>query len=45
MIRDAPDDGRKALKILREYYRGSSNPRVITLYTELSSLEMESEKV
>ena len=44
IIRDAQDDGRKALKILREYYRGSSKPRVISLYTELTSLKMGSEE-
>ena len=36
--RDAADDGRKALKILREHYVGSSTPRSISLYTELTSL-------
>ena len=44
IIRDAQDDGRKALKILREYYRGNSKPRVILLYTELASLKMGSEE-
>ena len=38
IIRDAKDDGRKALKILREHYLGTGKPRVISLYTELTSL-------
>ena len=40
VMRDAADDGRKALKILREHYASQSKPRIITLYTELTSLEM-----
>ena len=38
IIRDASDDGKEALKILREHYLGRSKPRVIALYTELTSL-------
>ena len=38
VMRDAADDGRKALQILREHYAGSSTPRIISLYTELTSL-------
>ena len=40
IIRDAKDDGKKALKILRDHYIGSTKPRVIALYTELTSLKM-----
>ncbi|XP_048575805.1 uncharacterized protein LOC125557333 [Nematostella vectensis] len=40
VMREATDDGRKALKILREFYASQSKPRIITLYTELTSLEM-----
>ena len=36
-MRDAKDDGRKALKILRYHYMGKSKPRVLSLYTELTS--------
>lgn len=36
---EAADDGRKALKILRDYYAGKGKPRVIGLYTELTSLQ------
>ena len=39
IIRDAKDDGKKALEILREYYLGKSKPRIISLYTELTSLK------
>ncbi|KAG1933834.1 hypothetical protein F2P79_020360 [Pimephales promelas] len=39
VMRDAADDGRKALKILREHYAGTGKPRVINLYTELTSLQ------
>ena len=38
IMRDAKDDGRKALKILRNHYRPTGKPRVITLYTQLTSL-------
>ena len=37
-MRDAVDDGKKALKILREHYAGTGKPRIISLYTELTSL-------
>lgn len=39
VMREAADDGRAALKILREYYAGKGKPRVISLYTELTSLQ------
>lgn len=38
VMRDANDDGRQALKILRAHYASPSTPRVISLYTELTSL-------
>ena len=38
VMRDAVDDGNKALKILREHYAGGGKPRIISLYTELTSL-------
>ena len=40
VMRDAADDGRKALKILRDHYAGKGKPRVISLYTELTSLQI-----
>ena len=38
VMRDALDDGRKSLNILRSHYAGNSKPRIIALYTELTSL-------
>lgn len=40
VIREANDDGRKALRVLREHYQGKGKPRIIALYTELTSLQM-----
>lgn len=40
IIRDAKDNGKQAIKILREHYLGTSKPRIIALYTELTSLKM-----
>ena len=46
IIRDAKNDGRRSLEILREHYLGSSKPRIIALYTELCSMKIgESESV
>lgn len=42
VMREAADDGRKALQILRDYYAGKGKPRVISLYTELTSLQKSS---
>ena len=42
VMRDAKDNGRKAMKILRDYYLGCSKPRIISLYSELTSLKMNS---
>ena len=39
-MREARDDGRKALAILREHYLGRSKPRIIGLYHELCSLNI-----
>ena len=38
VMRDARDKGREAMQILREHYVGGSKPRIISLYTELTSL-------
>ena len=38
--REAKDDGRKALAVLREHYHGKGKPRVIALYTELTLLKL-----
>ena len=40
VIREAKDDGKKALDVLREHYQGKSKPRIMALYTELTSLHM-----
>lgn len=37
-MRDAADNGRKALEILKQHYQGDGKPRVLSLYTELTSL-------
>ena len=44
VMRDARDDGRAALKILREYYAGSGKQRIITLYTTLTNLSKQSDE-
>ena len=44
VMREAPDDGRAALKILRNYYAGKGKPRIISLYTELTSLQKSSKE-
>lgn len=41
VMREATDDGRKALKILRSHYASQGKPRIIALYTELTSLKKE----
>ena len=38
IMRDAKDDGRKALEILRSHYAGKGEQRCITLFTTLTSL-------
>ena len=45
IIRDAEDNGKKALQILREHYLGTSKPKIISLYTELTSLKMGEDSV
>ena len=44
VMRDAVNDGRKALKILRAHYIGTGKPRIIALYTELTTLKMATEE-
>ena len=44
IMRDAKDDGRKAMKLLREHYAGKGKPRVISLYTELTSLSKKADE-
>ncbi|XP_060907353.1 uncharacterized protein LOC132984488 [Labrus mixtus] len=44
VMREAADDGRKALQILRDHYASKGKPRIIALYTELTSLKNKSEE-
>ena len=44
IIRDAKDKGKEALQILRNHYLGTSKPRIISLYTELTSLKMAADE-
>ena len=46
IIRDAADNGREALKILRNEYASHSKPKIVSLYTQLTMIEMaENESV
>ena len=45
IIRDAKNDGKKALEILKLHYQPKGKARVITLYTQLTSLIKGSESV
>ena len=40
VTREAKDDERKALGVLREHYQGKGKPRIIALYTEPTSLQI-----
>ena len=42
IMRDAKDDGRKALAILRQHYAGHGKQRIISLYITLTSLSKQS---
>ena len=44
VMREAKDDGRKALEILREHYAGRGKPRVMALYGTLLSLVKRSDE-
>ena len=41
IMREASDNGREALGILRDHYVGKGKPRIISLYTELTLLRKE----
>ena len=41
IMRDAKDNGREALRILREHYASKSKPRIISLYSRLWSLDKQ----
>lgn len=38
LIRDAKNDGQKAIEFLRDHSLGESMPRILSLYTQLTSL-------
>lgn len=40
-MKDAKDQGKEAVEILREHHLGKSKPRIVSLYGELASLKME----
>ena len=42
IIRDAKNNGRHSLQILRDHYLGSTKPRVISMYCDLTSLKLGS---
>ena len=42
VMRNGKDNGREAFKILRNHYAGCGKPRIITLYTQLTTLKKES---
>ena len=44
IIRDAKNDSKKALNILREHHLPRGKPKVIALYTELTSLRKQPEE-
>ena len=41
IMREASDNLREALRILCDHYAGKGKPRIISLYTELTSLKKE----
>ena len=44
IMRDAKNDGKKSMAILREHYAGTGKPRMIALYSQLCSLTKQSEE-
>ena len=44
IMRDAKDDGKKDLQILKEHYMSQGKPKVIALYIELTTLEIGREE-
>lgn len=44
VMREADNDGRKALKILREHYQSNSRPKIVSLYMQLIKIEMEKDE-
>jgi hypothetical protein len=44
IMRDAKDDGRKALEILRQHYAGHGKQRIISFYITLTSLAKQKDE-
>ena len=44
-MREASDNGREPLRILRDHYAGKGKPRIISLYTQLTSLKTKNRMV
>jgi len=44
IMSDAPDDGRNALKILKQHFASTEKPRVLKLYEELTTLRMNTDE-
>ena len=44
ILTDAFDDGRKALEILRDLYKDTGNPRILTIYNNLSNMKYISDQ-
>ena len=40
-MKDAKDQGKEAVEILREHHLGKSKPRIVSLYGELASLKIK----
>ena len=40
-MRKTSDNGKEVLRILRDHYAGDGKPRIISLYTKLTSLKKE----
>ena len=40
IMRDAKDNGREALRILRSHYVSTEKPRILTLYEQLTTIQM-----
>ena len=44
VLNDAPDDGHKALQILRSHHQSTEKPRILSLYNQLTTLQMEKDE-
>ncbi|GAB1598815.1 hypothetical protein Ahia01_000158700 [Argonauta hians] len=44
IMRDAEDDGKKAMEILNAHYKSKCKPKIICLYTELTTLTKQTEE-